>query len=81
MTSSIIYVVKEGLVYLPDMLPALPISEYYRLYVCIILQKTAFSLVKSSLALGSPACLFVRLFVVTMLKMAKYTEKWLLTAP
>ena len=38
------------------------------------------TLVKSRLALGSPGCLFVCLFV-TMLKMAQYTGKWMLTAP
>ena len=48
------------------------------LEVCYVLKKTAFS--KAWLALGSPGCLFVRLFV-TMPKMAKYTVKWLLTAP
>ena len=37
------------------------------------MQKTAFSLVKSRLALGSPGWL-----VVTMPKMAQYTGKWLL---
>ena len=39
------------------------------------LQKTAFSLVKIRLALGSPGWL-----VVTMPKMAQYTGKWLLTS-
>ena len=38
------------------------------------------TLAKSRLALGSPGCSFVCLFV-TMLKMAQYTGKWLLTAP
>ena len=45
-----------------------------------LLQKTAFSLVKSRLALESPGCSFVYL-VFTMLKMAQYTGKCLLTAP
>ena len=45
-----------------------------------LLQKTAFSLVKSRLALGSPVCCFVRSFV-TILKMAQYTQKWLSNAP
>ena len=45
------------------------------------LQKTAYlTLVKSRLALGSPGCSFVCLFV-TMLKMAQYTGKWMCTAP
>ena len=40
------------------------------------LQKTAFSLVKSRLALGSPGCLVVWLLLfVTMPKMAEYAEK------
>ena len=43
---------------------------------CAQLQKTAFSLVKSRLALGSPGCSFD----ATMLKMAQYTGKCLLTA-
>ena len=38
----------------------------------VLLQKTAFSLVKSRLALGSPGWL---LLLVTMPKMAEYTEK------
>ena len=37
------------------------------------------TLVKSRLALGSPSCSFVCSFV-TMLKIAQYTGKWLLTA-
>ena len=45
-----------------------------------ILQKTAFSMVKSKIALGSASWLFGCLFV-TMPKMTKYTENWLLTAP
>ena len=48
--------------------------------VDVTIEKTAFSLVKSRLALGSPGCLFVCLGV-TMPKRAQYTEKWLLTAP
>ena len=42
----------------------------------IKLQKTAFSLVKSRLALGSPGCL-----IVTMPEMANFAEKWLFSAP
>ena len=44
------------------------------------IEKTAFSLVKSRLALGSPGCLFVCLGV-TKPKMVQYTEKWLFTVP
>ena len=44
------------------------------------IEKTAFSLVKSRLALGSPGCLLVCLGV-TMPKMTEYTEKWLLAVP
>ena len=40
----------------------------------VVLQKTAFSLVKSSFALGLPGWLII----VPMPKMAQYTEKWLL---
>ena len=45
-----------------------------------LLQKTAFSLVKSRLALGSPSWLFVCLVGCHHAKMAQYTGKWLLTA-
>ena len=45
-----------------------------------ILQKTAFSLVKSRLALGSPGCLVVRL-VVSMPKKVWFTGKSLLKCP
>ena len=58
---------------------ALPPPPFPRTAVKI-LQKTAFSLVKSRLALRSLACLFVCLFV-TMRKMASYTGKWLLLPP
>ena len=44
------------------------------------LQKTAFSLVKSRLALGSSSWMFGCLFV-TMPKMASFTWKWLWIAP
>ena len=48
------------------------------LEVCYVLKKTAFS--KAWLALGSPGCLIVRLFI-TMSKLAKYIVKWLVTSP
>ena len=47
-----------------------------------ILQKGAFSLVKSRLdALGSPGCLVVWFLGVTMPKMTQHTGEWLLTVP
>ena len=56
-------------------------SAFCGVFLKVFLQKTAYlTLVKSRLALGSPGWLVVRLFV-TMLKMAQYTGKWLLTAP
>ena len=44
-----------------------------------ILQKTAFSQVKSRFALGSLGCLFGRPFGCFQAKMAQYKEKWLLS--
>ena len=49
------------------------------LYFCI--WNTAYSLVKSKLALGSPSRLLVGLLGLTLQKIAPCTRKWLLTAP